>query len=250
MTTQPVPSDLIDLSNAICESQNGEEKAASNLMTLHGRVCNLLATSQAVSVRDPVCTVSEALALDEELKAWSRNLPPGFEITQQESTPSTKAYDDHFEIHTTIFSAEIWTLLRSARLGVNGIIVCMYSAILATRQPVREGVGQDLGTPNEYRTSRIESQLQERVNTIEALRADMCAAVPFLLDRHLEPHAPELKHLPLCNRTPVVNFLMFFTKSPGVSDSMFIWATELLAELQADQDVDNGAIWMNRSFTY
>ena len=57
----------------------------------------------------------------------------------------------------------------------------------------------------------------------------------------------QLRTFPCATETPVINFLIFITKTPGVTEDMRTWAVGLLAELQDNEDVDKGGIWMNGS---
>ena len=244
---QLVPQDIIDLSDSISETQDVEDKAASELMSLYARMCNLLATAQDTRAHDPSNSITEAIALDEKLAKWASHLPHALEPWHMSAASCALAYADQIEVHSSVFSAEIWILYRSARMGVNGLIAVLYSSILAHLPPQEQPRMENAGCSYDFQTSAIASRLHERLSILETIRCDMCAIVPFLLDRHHEAHPPALKDLPLRSRTPVINLLLFFTKDPGVPKAMLTWAMGLLAELRADQDVDKGAIWMNNS---
>jgi hypothetical protein len=87
-------------------------------------------------------------------------------------------------------------------------------------------------------------QLQECASLLEAIKVDMSSAIPFLLELH-QTQQRALSNLPLSNRTPAVNLLMFLTRMRGTGEKMYRWAEDLIVELQAEEDVDEGAIWMN-----
>lgn len=246
MMRQSVPADFVDLSNSISETQDGEERAASELVALFARMCNLNASAQDAASTNPAQTIAEAIALDHDLTCWASGVPPELELSVEPAGPASKSYADYYETYCSIFSAEIWMLYRTARVGVNGLIVSLYGAVLASQALQHYQNPEDTGSPYDEESGRIAPQMQERLDTIEALRIDMCATVPFLLERH-EAQPSTMANLPLCNRTPAINLLLPFTKTPGVSEQMYSWASGLLAELQEDPDVDDGAIWMNSS---
>ena len=243
MTMQRVPSDFVDLSNSIGETHEGEEKASCELVHLFARMCNLIASAQE-GVSENVIT--EAIILDNDLTEWASTVPPGLEISVEPATPETKAYADYYETYCSVFSAEIWMLYRLARIGVNGLIASPCGASLASMALQQNHSPSQPGSPDEKQCNTIVPQMQERLDIVEATRIDMCATVPFLLDRH-ETQPPAVCSLPLCDRTPAVNLLLMITKTAGASERICSWATGLMAEVQAGDEADHGAVWMNSS---
>lgn len=244
MTMQKVPQDLIDLSNALGDEQDGEEKAASQLVNLFARMCNLVSSVRQSSTPDMPQIIAEATVLDSELVEWAGNIPPGFNITIQPATPNTGAYADTYEDYSSIFSAEVWIIYRTSRLGVNGLLASLYAAMAGSEATEGQQEPEPEALEDTAESSDISLQLQERLSIVDALRVDMCAAIPFLIDKNGEsPRA--ISDLPLSHRTLPVNILMFLTRMQGTGEKMCTWAETLLAELQAEPDVDNGAIWMN-----
>ena len=243
-----MPQDLVDLSNAMGESQTGEEKAASELISLFARMCDLVASTRESANADVSRTISEAAALDSELIVWAANLPDYLQISTQPAPPTARAYSDSCEVFSSILSAELWILYRTARFGINGLLASLYSAIVLEHTDQSLSLEMDQSTHEAKATSGIALQLQECLNRLEALKFDMCSTIPFLLNRHGEnPRATA--DLPLCNRTPAINMLVFLLRMQGTSEKMCNWAQDLLDELQAEEDVDKGAIWMNNSPT-
>jgi hypothetical protein len=96
--------------------------------------------------------------------------------------------------------------------------------------------------------SGIAQELQACLDRLEALKVGRCSTIPFLLNRHGE-NPRTTADLPLCNRTPAINMLVFLIQMQGTSEKMCNWAQDLLDELQAEEDVHKGAIWMNNSPT-
>ena len=248
MTLQPVPRDLVSLSDAIGETQDEENRAASKLINLFARMCNLLASNQMSPPVDSTHAIAEAVCLDDNLNQWTSELPIGLARSIEPALPSAKAYSDYCEIYSTIFSAEVWLLYRTARMGVNGLLVSIYGAMFATQSTPEAFSPREAQSTcqNELEVPTALLQMQECLGILESVRSDICAAVPFLLGLH-GPQPKRVNDLPLGSRTLVVKLLSFFTKTSSVPEQMCAWATWLLGELQGERDIDKGAIWMSVS---
>ena len=244
MAMQKVPQDLINLSNSISESQSSDERAASELMSLFARMCNLVASAKQSATPDVPKILTDASALDVELITWAANAPENLQISIQLATPTTKAYSDTFEVYSSIFSAEVWMIYRTARFGVNSLLTSLLSAMLANALSQSHSPQAERSPQGVESMGSVDIQLQECASLLEAIRVDMSAAVPFLLELH-ETQPRKLANLPLLNRTPAANLLMFLTRMQGTGEKMYTWAEDLVDELQAEEDVDKGAIWMN-----
>jgi hypothetical protein len=94
MSIQRVPQDLIDLSNLISESQTMDQRAASELMNLFARMCNLGASARESATPDVSKIATDASALDVELTTWAASAPDNLQISIQPADPTTKAYSD------------------------------------------------------------------------------------------------------------------------------------------------------------
>lgn len=243
MTMQSVPEDLVDLSKQVAETQSGEEQAASLLTCLFARLCNILASSKGDVPSNPMQIITDAIALDDDLVAWSSNLPVEYEYSRKPAEPFSKAYADYCDVYGAVFNAQVWNIYRSARLGANGIIVGGLHSMQAHQ--VDSNDTESLSSEPEHRPVLDLLELGKRFDVLESLRNDFCAAMPFLLDRHSQARATS--SLPLCYRTPVIHQLAVITRSPGVSERMCSWAMGQIAELQCDEEVDQGGIWMNTS---
>jgi hypothetical protein len=239
-----MPQDLVDLSNTMGESQTGEERTASELINLFARMCDLVASTQGSANSDVSKTTSEAAVLDSELMTWAANLPDNLQKSTQPAPPTARAYSDCCDVYSSIFSAELWIIYRTARFGINGLLASLYGAILAQSPDQSPSPHIQQSAQEAERTAGIALQLQECLNRLEALKVDMCSTIPFLLERHGE-HPRATADLPLCNRTPAINILVFLIRTQGTSERTRNWAQDLLNELQAEEDVDKGAIWMN-----
>lgn len=238
-TIQPVPQDVVDLSAQVYEDQERDDRSASHLTSLYARLCNLLAVEYKHSATfDQDSILARAIALDDDLVHWASNLPPSYEYESQPAPASAKAYSDYCDIYSSIFSAEVWNIYRSARMGANRLIVQRLPMLQC------EGAEQSClqGVDALSNGDELFSDLNVRLATLELLRTDICATIPFLLHRHGGQASP-LTDLPLCSRTPVMHQLLFLMKSPGTSEYMSAWATRQLSELQDDVEVSKGAIW-------
>ena len=245
MTMQSVPDDLIDLSKQIAEKQDGEEQPASLLTCLFAKLCNLLASSMRSGNADRMQIITDAVALDEDLAKWSSSLPEQYEYTSIPAEPFARAYADHCDVYSSVFSAQVWNIYRSARLGANGIIVGQYALLGMETRQIESSYATFVPLEAGHSPASESSEAETRFQVLESLRIDFCATIPFLLDRHSQARATS--SLPLCYRTPVMHQLMMITKSVGASESMCNWAMEQIAELQCDEEVDQGGIWMNTS---
>ena len=246
MTTQPVPEDLLNLSAEIAQTQTGEDRVSSQLIGLYARMCNVLAASKAPAPEESGSLVAAAMALDDDLVTWTEFLPPGYKWSSEPAALSAKAYADYCDVYESLYSAEVWNLYRFARLGTNGIIVEQYVK-LGQEQSQHGSVG--IVSTQSDDPFDIGPEIGNRLKILESLREGVCASIPFMLDRH-GPHARQMSDLALNSRTPVMQMLLFTVNGAGVIESMRSWAMGLVAELQSDEEVERGAIWMNRSHTW
>ena len=244
MSMQRMPQDLLDLSNAMGESQTREERAATELINLFARMCDLVASTRESTNTNVPKAISEAALLDSKLMTWAANLPDDLQKSTRPALLTARAYSDYCDVFPSIFSAELWIIYRTARFGVNSLRASLSGAILAQSPDQSPSSQIQQPTQEAESTSGIALQLQECLNRLESLKVDMCSTIPFLLQRHGE-NPPATADLPLCNRTPAINMLVFLIRMQGTNQKMCNWAQDLLNELQADEDVDNGAIWMN-----
>ena len=244
MTMQKVPDDLVELSEQVAESQEGEEQAASLLTCLFARLCNLLAACKDSNI-DRTQIIAGALALDDELEQWSSGLPEQYEYSRIPAEPFAKAYANHCDVYSSVFSAQVWNIYRSARLGANGIIVGQLSLLNMEHAQPDSNDTQDVLPGAERNPVFGLTELQNRLAILETLREDFCASIPFLLERHNQ--ARTVGGLPLCYRTPVMHQLKMITRSVGASEKMCNWAREQIDELQCDEEVVQGGIWMSTS---
>ncbi len=216
-----MPQDLIDLSISISEMQDQDEKAGSEVILLFARLCNLFAVSRASTGLDRLDILTQAKDLDNDLISWSLDLPSSYEYTTEPAPPASNTYSGYCEIYSSLFSAEVWNLYRSARLGVNGIIVehqTMLDLELGHQDVFDDTIhsaalGESLGS----------SELDVRFSVLESLRNDICSGTPFMLGRTGTNAGQAASNIPLCLRTPAMHHLMFIQKTVGISQEMSDW---------------------------
>lgn len=249
MAMQPVPEDLLHLSDQISETQSGDDKAAGQLTGLFARVCNLLSLSRDINdpvscfFADPSSTLAEAVALDRDLVAWAEGLPSSYEYSTVLAASEANAFSDYCHVYNSMFTAEVWILYRTARFGINSLIMSLYSLTMNDTMSDDFPTLEETSFPMDHEPPLVTSVLQECPSTIESLQRDMCATIPFFLHRHgFQPKATA--DLPLCDRTAVMQYLMSIIRMPGVPDDMYTWSAGYLGELQKEGGIDNGAIWM------
>lgn len=242
MTRQPVPDDVVTLSKQLSETQDEIEKAASQLIGLLARLCSLLASTSSRLLTDQNAIIAEAAALDEDLKEWSLELPRSYAYSKEPAGASMKAFADYYDVYTSIFSAEVWNFYRTARMAANGLILQSTSSEAHKKQEIR----RDSHQASQDTAVDIVSQPGNRVAVVQSLREEVCASIPFMLD----PDGPRMRSTPdmqLCNRTPVIHQLLFIAQDGSVPEDMLLWATERVAELKREEEMDRGAIWMSGS---
>jgi hypothetical protein len=241
MSMRKVPQDLMELCQSMSDAQEGDERAASQLMVLFARMCNLVASTKDMANLNVLQTITDAIVLEKELLAWATDATDGFQISTWTAPSLTHAYADSYETFSSIWAAEVWTIHRTARYGVNSLLLSLYSAMLA-QSPQRESPAPPLGVKSQDgRTKGIETHLKECGAALEALRMSMCSTVPFLLQQHHDSPLP-LRDLPLNLRTPTMNLLVFLTRMQDTQPEMRKWAEHLLDELRSEESVDKGAI--------
>ena len=143
MSMQNVPQDLMKLCQSMSEAQEGDEQAASQLMVLFARMCNLLASTKDITTLDTLKTIADATMLDKELKAWAIQPTNGLLISTQTAVSISCSYSDSCEIFSSIWAAEVWIIHRTARYGVNSLLLSLYSVLLA-HSPPRESLAPPL----------------------------------------------------------------------------------------------------------
>ena len=241
MSMHKVPQDLMELCQFMSEAQEGDEQAASQMMVLFARMCNLVASTKDIAALDVLQTITDATVLDKELTAWAIDPTNGLKISTQTAASMTCSYFDSYEIFSSIWAAEVWIIHRTARYGVNSLRLSLYSAMLA-RSAQRESAAPPVEESQEDdRGNDIDVHAKECSTVLEGLRASMCSTVPFLLQQHHDSPLP-LHDLPLNLRTPTMNLLLFFTRMQDIEPKMREWAENLLAELRSEESVDKGAI--------
>lgn len=244
MTRQPIPEDLVELSNELWETQDENEQAASLLMILYARMCGLFSTSQSGAPIDPTLLLNDATILDDDLMTWAAGLPSTYEYTSEPAT--VDVYLEYCDVYPSLYTAEVWMLYRAARMGVNSIITSVLSSALPQKK--EEGMRFPGLEPSCTHTDLL-ARLNERLDVIDNLRNDMVATVAYFLGRY-GPQPLATDDLPFCVRTPAINLLIFTTKTPGVSEHLSLWARRLVAELQSDEKGRVGAaIWTNKPHT-
>ena len=243
MNRQSVPDDLVALSAQISETQDEGEKPASELTGLFARMCNLLASGRVPGDFDISELLSAAFKLDDELQDWAANLPTAYQFSLATPEPSAKTYSETCHAYSSIFTAEVWVLYRTARFVTNGLIASLSGASAALESG---SATPELESTAGSETPIATPKLQQSFEVIDSLRTDMCDAIPYLMDRHgSQPRSTV--DLPLSSRTPVLNYLIFISKTEGLSERMASWTQNTMAELHANppDDIDSGAIWMN-----
>lgn len=244
MSMQRVPSDLMRLSDSMADSQTDDERTASHLMTLYARMCDLIAASKEHASLNIFDMIADGVDLDRELASWAENVPTSFQASRRPADSTVKAYSDEYEIYESIWSAEAWVLYRSARYGVNSLLFSFYSALAMREAESPSPALFAEGLQVAETTADMRNRVQHCANTLETLRVEMCSGIPYLLDLH-RPATTNLRDLPLNKRTLVMNLLVFLTRMQGTGDKMRTWAEDLHVELQAEEELDKGAIWMN-----
>lgn len=241
MSTHRVPRDLVDLSDSISMSQEEDERSASQLMALFACMCNLVASMKDSSAPNVSKTIVEAASLDLELTTWAENAPDCLHVSRQSSHSSEICYSDSYEVFSSTWSVELWMLHRTARFGVNSLLVSLFSAVMAHTSARSVSSPPKNSSEDGMETDGIQLRLQECSSTLETLRVDLCSMVPFLLDQHQQTSLT-LGALPLHKRTPAINLLVFLARMQGTGEKMRGWAESLLIELQAEEGVDKGGI--------
>lgn len=239
---QPVPQDLIDLSTALMESQDEDERAASQIVLLFSRLCNLFASSRDAAHIDRHDILAQAIALDDDLVKWVEELPPSFDYFTEASANS---YSGYCEVYQSIFSAEVWNHYRGTRLGVNGIIIEQKAMLNMERAP--QNVSGDLSGSPPAHPPAPDHELDIRFSVLESLRNDVCAATPFMLGRNSPNEDRKMTDIPLCKRTPVMHYMLFILRTAGITKEMSEWAKSQINELQNEKEVESGAVWNNSS---
>lgn len=244
MSLQRIPQELIDLSESIGKSQSSDDRAASQLTDLFACMCDIVASTRETAQPDIPQIIADATRIDVELSFWAANVPEELEIETQAAPITARAYSDTCERYSSIFSAEVWIIYRTARFGVNSLLTQLYATILEVQPCQDYSPESQRQVQPEARQSCVAKQMSQCASLCESLEEDMCSGVPFLLG--LNAGGPEsLNNLPLSTRTLPMNLLVFLTRTQSTSERMCRWAEDLLVELRAQEGVDNGAIWMN-----
>lgn len=247
---QPVPQDLIDLSIDISQTQSEDERAGSEVVLLFARLCNLFASSRDAKLQSREEVLAHAISLDNDLISWSQNLPPSYNYTTEPARPSSNAFTGYCEVYSSLFSAEVWNLYRSARLGVNGLIVEQQS-LLDLEHTQQQQQAYISAPPSRGRSDSATATagLDVRLAVLESLRNDICAGTPFMLGRHSGDRP--LSDIPLCRRTPVMHHLLYILKTAGITKEMYNWAMAQVAELTPDVEGEgaDGAICDPKTLT-
>ena len=242
MSVQIIPPDLLQLSALIAETQSPKDIAAAALIAFFERLCTLLVVEREFDC-DRNHILVEAEILDDELMDWARHLPPEYAYWEEAASPDIRAFGNVYGVYATVFGAEVWNLYRSARMSLNGLII-QQCTILGARNARDEHVNDSGRSDSRADTPCASWKIDGRFATLDSLRKDLCASLPFLLDQH-RLHNRRASDVPLHSRTLVVHMLHFIKNSSDANDEMSVWATKLLAEMLQHAQLDSGAIWMN-----
>lgn len=241
ITMQPVPQDLIDLSVQLMEKQDEDARAGSAIMLLFARLCNLLASSRNATCFEREDILAEARALDDDLVGWSLNRPASYDYTTEPATSWSNAFGEYCEVYSSMFSAEVWMFYRSARLGLNGIIIEQQS-LLERERGALFGT-EETASEQPQQESAAGSELNVRFAILESLRHDVCAGTPFMLGVHTSNSVQTIADIPFSKRTPVMHQLLFILRTAGITKEMSTWVTTQVAALQGGTEGENGGVY-------
>lgn len=262
MAQTPIPADLVDISRQIREQQTGDEKANSLAVEYFARLCNLRAAIRKGKLSDRHSILAEAQALEDDTASWPVTVPASMDYHEEAAEPSAQAYAATCHVYASVFSAEVWNMYRSVRIGTLGIIV-EQSAILAlesggrpssppsspsssSSSPSGEAASPattTTTTPSSSSSEKRATDLTAAANRMHSLREDICHSIPYILDRH-GPQPRRTTELSISVRTPALYTLIFLRVS-GAGGEMAEWTRARIEELQLSEQEDRGAIWMN-----